>query len=205
MKAELVYVFPQQGEPMREHAGAQWQSYAERFAGTYLQNPPGVNHQSTVVVNGEGLGFNAALFFCLRQTTFLQHDNTGQDIGAFILAAGVSTADLLICCGAYAYFPRPGWLSKILDYWRTFGPGLYATAVMPTFVRTAGFICPPSLLREYPLPVVTGADRYAFEFGPDSLTQQALRRRMPVLFINWNGAFPSATWASENNRDQLIV
>lgn len=142
------------------------------------------------------------LLFSPLNPRFVEHDNSGQDIGLFQMLAITSQADMMACYGESAYFHREGWLLRMVEAWKRNGPGLYASntsnQVRP-HVQTSGFACPVMLIREYPVKVNTKADRYAFEHGENCITHQAVRSGFPVMLVTWGGEYNATIWRQPEN------
>lgn len=190
MKIVCVYVYPMMGG---------FADYAERFVGSYCANPPMRDHQMIVVSNGGPPNALAVEQFSnIGGTMFLRHDNSGQDIGAYQMAAMKVPCDLMVFFGASAYFRRPGWLRRMVSAYQCYGEGLYGCTgnqgdvrfnVWP-HVRTTGFWCNPKLLNEHPLRVSDNNQRYPFEHGEDGLTSWVLSKKLPALIVGWNQVAP---------------
>lgn len=182
-----------------------WFDPAMRFLNSYHNHPPGVEHESIVVCNGskpdDEIRF---LFASLPNLTILEHDNTGQDIGAFQMAAEMVPADMMMFFGAHTYFRRRGWLWRAEEAFRIHGndnlygatgnQGIASHGVWP-HIRTTAFWCSPSLMNQFPWRIVSSNPppaprgiRYEFEHGAHGLTTwvtQVLRRR--AIVVGWNG------------------
>ena len=156
-KITVVYCYPLNG-----HQG--FSSKALEFSVSYTKNPPGLDHDTIVVCNGNpATQPSKDLFNALPRVTFLDHDNSGWDIGAFQAAARQSNADLMVFFGAHTYFRRPGWLARMNEVYEQFGNTLYGATgnqgevrfnVWP-HVRTTAFWCSPALFAKYPHSVTT--------------------------------------------------
>ena len=80
MTATVVYVYPV--------CAPQYEHYALRFLDSYHRFPPAVQHDTVVVLNGcRENAETQCLFASLPRLRFLEHDNSGYDIGAFQHAA----------------------------------------------------------------------------------------------------------------------
>lgn len=196
----VAYVFPtlaiQRYEPM-----------ARRFTQSYLNHPPGdYPHQVVVLVNGPKYNGIERVFSPLP-VLFAQHDNTGKDLGAYVMAAATIPCDLLICLGAPIRFRRAGWLDWIVQCYLGNGIGLYGPWGFhqpSTHLRTTAFWCPPELLNLYPY-VITNHNRYEVEHGADSLTLWASRMGFPVLQVTWKGVFDMRNWHHVDNAESLFL
>ena len=193
-KIVLVYVYP--NTPGNGYLG-----HAARFANSYSMNPAGFEHSTVVVCNGGSPDDGTrALFQGLPSVSFMQHDNSGWDIGAYQAAVNAVECDLMIFCGAHAYFRAPGWLLRIWEVYDVNGPALYGATgsqgngggVQP-HVRTTGFWCPPRLMKAYPHKVTQGGgggQRYEMEHGHNCLSNYAKAQNYPRLIVGWDDVKP---------------
>jgi len=172
VKIVLCYIFPLDG-------GGGYREKALQFVESYGRCAAGVDHDTVIVCNGAAPSDDArSIFSGLPGLSFLQHDNSGWDIGGFQLAARTVPCDLMVFCGGSAYFRIPGWLERMAQMFLELGDTLYGSTgnqgdsrvgVYP-HVRTTGFWCSPSLLAKYPFLVTQGGgggQRYAAEHGPN--------------------------------------
>ena len=216
MKITLVYCYPLNGKN-------NFAPHAHEFVASYQRHPPGHEHDTLVVCNGEPASDTSkALFNPLPNVSFIDHDNSGWDIGAFQLAAKQSDADMMLFCGSYTYFRKPGWLLRMREVFEQFGSALYGCTgnqgdpncgVFP-HVRTTGFWCDPKLLASYPLKVTqagTGGERYKMEHGQDCFTGWVVRLGKQALIVGWDcvhevtscNAIPNGY--HQGNQENLLV
>jgi len=194
LKIELVYVYPVDGQ-------LGFSSKALEFAQSYLRNPPGLDHATTIVCNGApATQPSKDLFNGLPNLNFIDHDNSGWDIGAFQMAARRSTAQMMVFCGAHTYFRKPGWLKRMQEVFLEFGDTLYGSTgnqgalnvgVHP-HVRTTGFWCSPQLFAQYPHLVTTqggGGQRYESEHGATCITNWIMRQGKQAWIAGWDSLF----------------
>lgn len=193
MKTAVVYVY----------AGTAYLNNATRFVSSYHECPPGRDHLSVVVCNGFAPGpFEKILFGGLPNLQFLQHDNSGYDIGAFQLAARSLPADLMVFFGASAYFTGPGWMHRVQDSVVRHGFGLYgvhgnagdANVNVSPHVRTTGWWIAPSLLNQYPFIVNQAKNRYEFEHGQTCLANWITKQGMHVRVVTWHREYLRHEW-----------
>jgi hypothetical protein len=196
MKIDLVYIYPM-------NALADWEGYACQFIATYHDFFPGYSHNVVVICNGGRVtNAEASLFSSMPNIMFFHHDNSGQDIGGFRAYAKKSSADYLMMLGACAHFRRPDWLKRLVGVATKHGAGLYGTLVnneVRPHVRTTGFFCPPALINHYDLPTNSKAEQYAFEHGPNCLTNLALSLNLPTMLVTWDGERGPKDWHNAPN------
>ena len=216
MKITLVYVFPLNGKN-------NFAPYAHEFVLSYQRHPPGHEHDTLVVCNGEpATDTSKALFNPLPNVSFIDHDNSGWDIGAFQLAARNSTSDMMLFCGSYTYFRKAGWLLRMREVFEQFGNALYGSTgnqgdqrfgVYP-HVRTTGFWCDPKLLASYPMKVTqagAGGERYKMEHGQDCFTGWVVRLGKQALIVGWDCVHEVTSCNSipngyhQGNQENLLV
>ena len=194
-KVVIVYVFPNGGK-------GGFMEKAEKFIQTYHQFPPGMAHETAVVCNGSPVSAREMEIFApLSPVTFLNHDNTGWDIGGFQAAAKTIDCDMMVFFGAHTYFRRSGWLARMHQIFQQLGPNLYgctgnqghlAVGVHP-HVRTTAFWCPPSWMNEYPHSIKTmggGGSRYEFEHGASCFTNWIKSRGLMPGIVGWDCVYP---------------
>lgn len=191
MKIALAYVYYR-----REGAGTF--DYCFRFLNSYHESPTTVDHRSFIVCNnGLPNADNEAMFRTMQNCEFVQHDNTGWDIGAYQFLARSVACDVMVFFGESAYIKGPGWLEKVVDSVNKYGPAIYGTmgnqgdigvGVFP-HVRTTGFWMPPKILNDYPFPCRCQNDRYEFEHRQNCLCQWAKGRNIQSWVVSWPGIF----------------
>jgi hypothetical protein len=194
-KITLVYCFPLNG-------AQGFCMHAYNFAQSYAKNPPGMEHDTLVICNGAPATQSSKdLFSPLPNVGYVDHDNSGWDIGAFQLAARISTSDLMVFCGSKSYFRKPNWLIRMWEVFGEFGDTLYGSTgnqgdmrfnVHP-HVRTTGFWCTPKLLRDYPHRVTqsaTGGERYMAEHGPNCLSNWVKQQGKQCWIAGFDSIWP---------------
>ena len=187
----VCYIFPHDG-----HQG--WAPKALEFAQSYQRNPPGMNHETVIVCNGvPATQPSKDLFNGLPNLRFIDHDNSGWDIGGFQMAARSVPCDLMLFCGAHHYFRKPGWLVRMVEVMNDLGDTLYGAMgnqgdtrfnVYP-HVRTTGFWCNPRLLASYPHKVIQtggGGGRYEMEHGLSCLSNWVKSQGRQPWIVGWN-------------------
>lgn len=160
--------------------GPEHEPLAERFVQSYIECPPGFDH-STVVVSNGGPPSETAIKQFGSGVQFLQRENAGMDIGAYQLAALSIDCDLMVFFGGSCYFRVPGWLSRIVYVFDTFGhdnlygaSGYHGHGTDLPHIRTTAFWCSPNLINEHPFRVDNSEQRYPYEHGPEGLTSWVL-------------------------------
>jgi hypothetical protein len=196
VKITLIYICVTHGIKTAE--------FASRFARTYHQHLPGVEHSTVVACNGGPLSREIGLMFDDISPIFWPRKNDdGWDVSAYMEAAKTvcHDSDMMVCIGESNYFHRQGWLKRLCDTWTEHGPGMYgpyATNVVRGHLQTTAFCCSPEMLRNYSLPVTDRAGRYEFEHGPRSLWRQVAKHH-PVRLVTFDGSYPPTMWRTPNN------
>jgi hypothetical protein len=193
MKPLLVYVY----------AGPNYLDYAARFVSCYANFPPGADHDSLIVCNGVPAdGMVRMLFSSLANVNFVQHDNSGFDIGAFQFASSIQPPRIGLFFGASAFFQRPGWMSRVLESSARRGLGLYGSMgnagdnrvrVFP-HIRTTGFWLSTELFNNYPFKVKQAGQRYEFEHGQTCLTEWCKQQGYMPWVATWDTEYPPHMW-----------
>jgi hypothetical protein len=180
-----------------------YEKLSRRFVDSYLKHPPNYPHQTIIVCNG---GLKTAttelLFERLPRVQFIQHDNSGRDIGAFQLAAKEVPCELMAFFGGSTYFRRDFWLQRMVDAYRKHGVTLFgATAHSGTpaihvypHIRTTAFWTPPALMNLYPMRVQRDDQRYPFEHGRHCFTDWVSNQGMTPLCVTYAGEYSYHDW-----------
>lgn len=189
-------------------AGQKYVDYAKRFVEQYKQCLPEFEHQTVVAINGLKLDDQIqGIFSGLPNLQFMEHDNSGYDIGAFQHAAREFPCDLMVFFGASTYFTKPGWLKRMVEAFARNGDGIYGTMgnrgnlnvkVWP-HIRTTAFWMPPKLLNEYPKIVTEDKDRHSFEHGSACLTSWVISRGLKAIVVTWSSETEWEDWDSTLN------
>jgi hypothetical protein len=194
-KLAIAYIYPLGGS-------GEWRQKAAAFVQSYLQHEPGLDHDTVIVCNGSPCTDDTrALFSLLPGLKFLEHDNSGWDIGGFQAAARAHPCDLMVFFGATAYFRGPGWLVRMLEARTELGDSLFGatgnqgnlSVKVHPHIRTTAFWCSPKLMNSYPQNVSgqgQGGDRYAAEHGVNCLTNWAFRHKKQPWVVGWTCAAP---------------
>ena len=176
---------------------------ATQFGDTYKKFPPGITHNTVIVENcGNSSESERHLFSELPNVTFMRHDNSGWDIGAYIYASKQLHCDMAVYFGAHAYFHREGWLKRMADVWMKYGPGFYGCTstyyVRPHF-NTTGIWTSPDSVASYPHNVVTIKDRYEFEHGEHACWFLVNQQHKPTMLVTWDGEWNWRDWRKPQN------
>lgn len=199
MKTTLVYVhLPHDPEHI---------DLAARFLSTYHANPPLYPHETLVVCNGAAPTASTQILFASLNPSYLVHDDSGWDIGAYQKAAREWPCDLMVFFGGKTHFTRAGWLGRMVMAFQKHGDHLYgATAncgdqrvnVQP-HIRTTGFWMSPALFNKYPIRVIDHTKRYEFEHGKTCLTTWIKQQGKKALMVTWDGEYVWPHWDSIHN------
>ena len=196
LKIEIVYVYP--NFPNNGYA-----AYAERFLASYLENPPLVEHCSTVVCNGGPPDLETkGLFSCLPNVTFLVGSNAAYDISAYQEASERSDADIIVFFGASAYVRKTGWLLRAVRSFDKHGSAQYGTmgnrgsgSIHP-HLRTTGFWTSPKIFNAYPHKITSPEQRHPFEHGPSCFTTFITSKGLKSWLVTAIGEYLWEEWDS---------
>lgn len=199
MKISLVYVYS-------VIAGERYDNYAFRFLESYHANPPGIEHETVVVLNGiKESSACTCLFSPLQHCSFLEHDNSGFDIGAFQHAARECPCDMMLFLGSSTFFTRPGWLIRMATAFQKHGHAQYgatgnrgnpAAGVWP-HIRTTAFWMDPKLMNSYPVRVTRPDQRYPFEHHRGCFTDWVTKLGLKSWVITWGRDLLWEDWDSD--------
>lgn len=196
MNIEIVYCHPMVG-------AGDWQGLAEQFVASYLANDPMIEHTTTVVCNGMPPSHDTkGLFASLPGLQFLNHDNSGYDLGAFQKASAQSAADMIVFFGASAYVKGRGWLLRMAQAFCKHGEAQYGcmgncgvphVSVYP-HLRTTGIWCSPALFNAYPMKARYPQDRYIIEHGPGCLSMWVKGSGLKNWVVTHSGEWLHEHW-----------
>ena len=206
MKIAIVYVYAVVSDATP--GGHNADHYTNRFLESYHANPPGLEHETVIVLNGtRATSEIVCLFSSLPNCRFIEHDNSGYDIGAFQFAARTFPCDLMVFFGASTYYPKPGWLIRMASVYDKYGLAQYgamgsgAEASVNVFahIRTTAFWMPPQLMNAYPKRVIHPEDRHPFEHGKDCLTEWVKSRGLSSFEVTWEKELTVNSWGADPN------
>lgn len=197
LKITIVYVYPLEG-------AQNFAPLAHNFVASYVANPPGMEHDTLIVCNGAPASDTSkALFNPMPNVTFIDHDNSGWDIGAFQLAARTSNADMMVFFGSSTYLRKPGWLTRMVEVFQQYGDTLYGStgnqgdprSNVHAHVRTTGFWCSPKLLAKYPYIATSQgggpfSQRYEIEHGRDCISSWVIQQGLQPYIVGWDCIWP---------------
>lgn len=206
MKIGIVYVYPTMG-------GAH-DDLAARFVGSFTKHLPRSAHELYVVSNGGKPSLKMLETVKTVRCRWIEHDDSGWDIGAYRKAAREISCDLMVFFGGSAYLRRDGWFERVEQSFRKHGRAIYGATgswSQNRHVRTTGFWLPPSLLNAYPLPTTSEqSSRYAFEHGPEGLTSWVLGQRLKAWVVTPDSEYEPHRWRDSrtfwwSNQENLLL
>lgn len=201
MKPVIVYVYA-------ASAGDKYLMYAMRFLESYHSNPPGLDHDTVIMINGQKANSElTCMFSSMPNCAFLEHDNSGYDIGAFQMAARTVPCEMMVFFGASTFFNRKGWLERMVWASNSYGNAQYGAMgnrgdlkvrVWP-HIRTTAFWMRPELMNSYPARITSPNQRHPFEHGEQCFTSWLTRQGTKSLVVNWNNVLEWENWDDDEN------
>jgi hypothetical protein len=200
MNVAVLYVLPIISPKLYEPMAA-------RFVQKYIEHPTAINHNLYVCLNGASwVTAEQERLFHPLSPTFVFHNNSGKDVGAYQMVAQSAPCDLLVCMGTPTRPCEDGWLDYMVQAVEDNGPGVYgcwAFTVPRPHIRTTLFWCQPEILNAYPR--VQNENRYEFEFGSQSIAQWSLNNGMAALQVTRRGVFASNDWGHVDRQDCICL
>lgn len=177
------------------------EEYCTRFVTTYNEYPPGVDCDLFVICNGGPLSTSETVLFSGLNAMMFPRSNDAWDIGGYHDAAKGPCAgyDMMLCCGESVYFHRSGWMKRLEEAWKKYGPGMYgpfASNLLRSHLNTSAFCVHPILLQNDSLNY---GDRYAWEHGQNAFWRVVWKHGMPVRLVTWDGEWLPREWRSPAN------
>lgn len=190
MKICIIYVFPTINPKLYE-------PMARRFTNAYTEHPPGeTDHELYICANGGKATERQERLFDPLVPKFIQHNNVGRDIGAYVMAARSIPSDFMVCLGTPVRPRMAGWLDRLVMACENNGPGIYSpwgSHTPEVHLRTTAFSITPQLLASYPYEI-DDSRRYSFEHGRDSITLWCLRQGFQAMQVTNKGVFEKKDW-----------
>lgn len=189
-KVVVMYVYPA--------LGGDHDVLAAKFASTYMRYRPTTPHELRVVANGGSPTPKMLETFRNVRAVWLEHDDSGWDIGAYRKAAREVPCDLMVFFGGSAYLRGTRWLERMIEAWKKHGRAIYGSMgslAHNPHIRTTGFWMPPDLLNAYPHPTTSEkVSRYAFEHGRNGLTMWVLSQNLKAWVVTWTAEYEHPQW-----------
>ncbi|MEM7189255.1 MAG: hypothetical protein AAF439_06560 [Pseudomonadota bacterium] len=185
-------------------------AYLDNFVASYLANDAGVANDLVVVLKGfdDPTQIRESIQSKVPGVQFHEIDDSGFDINAYRSAAKALQHDVLCFLNSHAQIRAAGWLGYLSDGLNATNVGAVSasasweimdqsTPFPNVHLRTNGF----AMRRDEFLaldfgPLATKRDCNRFEAGPNSLTQQILKRDQDVHMIAASGPVAPENWAS---------
>jgi GT2 family glycosyltransferase len=203
LSIDIAYIHPV--------GNAELENRAHRFVDSALSFPPGQPVNWVVVLNhtnGSKLSDSMrATFDQLGAVRYIDHDNSGWDIGGYQAAARTSKADFILFLSGTAYCRRKNWILPMVEAFKIYGDkaiygacgnmGNSQCSVYP-HIRTTGFWCAPAVFNRYPIIITRPEQRYPFEHGPECLTMWAWTQGLATLVVDAEGIKNYPHWNDGN-------
>lgn len=198
MNVAIVYIYPA--------FGGAFDDFASRFASTYKQCVETQPHQLWIVSNGGKPTDQMASVFEGINCSWIEHDNSGYDIGAFQSCAERIPCDLMVFLGSSTYPRRQSYLDRVVKSYEKNGESLYGTmcnfGCLPTVhphLRSTGFWCSPGMMNRYPVRITDASQRYGFEHGDNCFTQWAIKIGLNSYLVDWESEYTISRWGEGKN------
>lgn len=182
--------------------------YSLRFARTFEQYPPGIDHELVVVSCGKPIGEDQMHLYRHITDRYECYEGTGWDLGSYQAIAKTLDCDWVVCLATPVYFHREGWLKRFAEAFDQHGDGLYgamASYENNPHIRTSAFAFKPDRMREYPNLIDSREKCFWFECGCDSKGKPThmdwcftdwflMNHKKPPLMVTWDGIYFMKDW-----------
>jgi hypothetical protein len=178
-----------------------YEQHSREFVETYLQFPPGIEHELVVgTVGGDANAWaRSREIFGRLNCLFKSEPPEGWDITHHQSIAKTLDCDFAVFCTSRTYFWRAGWLKRLVEARLQLGEGLYGSVgsyeVNP-HIRTVLFGCNPQALRDFPHLVDTRQKAGWFEAGKWNFTGRFNGR---AYMVTWNNVYLQPDWRTPPN------
>lgn len=187
--------------------------YSLRFARTFEQYPPGIDHELVVVSCGKPIGEDQMHLYRHITDRYECYEGTGWDISAHQSISKTLDCDWVVCLATPVYFHREGWLKRFSEAFERNGDGLYGafgSYENRPHIRTSCFAFKPDTMRAYPHKVESREHCFNFECGCDSkgvsikdetwcFTNWMIHRTGVAYSVDWSGVYPPREYRSRPN------
>ena len=201
MNASIVYVYPL-------NSGVKYDNYALRFIESYQRHRPTIDHETILVINrGKPTSELRCMFSLFPHLRFIEHDNSGYDIGSFQRASRECSSDMIVFFGTSTFLNCDGWLERMLFAFQKNGNAQYGAMgnrgnidvkVWP-HIRTTAFWMTPALFNSYPKIIKRPEERHPFEHGQDCFTSWVKSRGLKSWVITKTGEYLWKNWDDDPN------
>lgn len=210
MKTTLIYLHVVKSGYPTAPPPEYYRPFSERWAATYHQFDPGMNHELCIVwCGGEPSNADRLLY----QGIFYQqkvYTGAGSDIGACQFAMKELDTDFVVCQSTPVYFWHSGWLKRLADAREFFGDGLYgpmASYQNRPHIRTSCWCVDPKTFAQYPFLIDCREKAcWAESFGGIAQSGQNwcisdwyLAQGKPALLVTWKEVVDRAHWRTPDN------
>lgn len=186
--------------------------FSLRFARTFEQFPPGIDHELVVVSCGKPIGEDQMHLYRNITDRYECYEGGGWDLGAYQTIARGLDCDLVVCLATPVHIKREGWLRRFAEVYGKYGEGLYgAMASYENYphIRTSAFAFTPEMIRKYPHEIDSRDKCFRFECGCDSkgtplfldwcFTDWVCTIGKPALMLTWDGIHAIHQWRTPPN------
>lgn len=185
--------------------------YSLRFARTFEQFPPGIDHELIVVSCGKPIGEDQMQIYRSIVDRYECYEGPGWDLGAYQAISKTLDSDWVVCLATPVHIKREGWLRRFAEAWDEHGDGLYgamASYENHPHIRTSAFAFKPDTMRQYPYEIDNRDKCFRFECGCDSegkpvegwcFTDWMNSLGKPTLMVTWESVWPGSGWRSPAN------
>jgi len=195
--------------PVPLDAWDKFRSGVIRFAKTYRQFPPTIEHEVCAMCCHGGPNDELREIFREIPVRFVPYTENGTDSGsAQFLARSLPKEDFIVGLTSRCYFHRHGWLERLVEARREHGPGLYATSAnrqghpLHLCLRTYALDC--GVFSAWPYTINRRPMCYFFESGeghPENknFTNWVEEQDLVTKLVLFTGAFDKPDWFNQPN------
>jgi hypothetical protein len=124
MNTWICYPVPLDNEAVE----AEFLPYARRFVESWIQHPPGADFRLGVVCAHKEPSDAVLEIFRPLWPAYWRYDGEGADMGAAQFMARHAPESFIVAMTSRCYFHAGGWLERLTDTRKEFGPGLYGAS-----------------------------------------------------------------------------
>lgn len=177
-------------------------AFAERFARTYREFDPGIEHRLVVACCCGPLTPGVRALWAETNCLWTEYTAGGCDAGSAQFWARHTDADLIVPMTSRTYCWKAGWLKRLVEAFEKQGDGLLGVSASyeaQPHIRGCMYACPTKRYREYPHTISSRQECFYWEHGQWNFTKWFQSRKLPTKMVTWDGEYDQPDWRTPPN------
>lgn len=197
----ITYILPgsTKGAPPSDF----YEAAVKRFAQSYRDYFPSLNHKLILVNSNGGFNSNIASFFEGLDYEIVTYNGSGWDIGGHQhVANSLSRDDWTMWFSTWTYFRQNGWLEAFVEAREKYGDAIYGSTASyerHLHLRGTGIFMRCGTVQSYPFISNNKKQSWFIESGNLSLTKWYLKHNKEAYLVTPKGVVNSKYFRSMKN------